>query len=88
MASDHNPATATNETLTAERRKAPRHVGVWTHEIVVKHGLGVLEGRDGLTYTVRLDGRADGPLRFKLSSIEMTQWNNVRRLARGLDQKL
>jgi hypothetical protein len=71
-----------------ERRQAARQVGVWTHEVVGKHGLGALEGREGLTYTVRLDGRSSGPLHFKLSAVEMTHWNNVRRMARGLDQRL
>jgi hypothetical protein len=81
-------AASTTGGVATERRQVARHVGVWTQDIIVKYGLGVLEGREGLTYTVRLDGRSSGPLRFKLSAVEMTRWNNVRRLARGLDQRL
>jgi hypothetical protein len=70
-----------------ERRKTRVRLPGWTREVVVQHGLGVLDlvlnGADGISYRVRLDGRASGPVFFSLSAGEMSAWREARMRARG-----
>jgi hypothetical protein len=67
-----------------EQRREHNRIPGWTAEVVVKYGLGNLDHRKGLSYVVRLDGRASGPVYFTLDCTEMMRWNRVRRETRGL----
>ncbi|HEX2863367.1 MAG TPA: hypothetical protein VHN99_02255 [Deinococcales bacterium] len=59
---------------TLNHRADPGRMPGWTLELVVRHGLGVLEDSMGGCYVVRLDGRASGPVRYTLDPLQFRDW--------------